>query len=378
MGLGHTRRCRWAFRVALLCAVFLVFAIPSKAQRIIFSRGGVLYSAAENGSDPRRLFTLGGKAPDTFWAASPDGRRVAWATRAAAKPGENGQNNLAARPVIVYVAELLNAGLRRKRLFSTDTLKDRQGKPVSAVGVPPGGGASVGGGFKEWEPVSLSWSADSRTLYLSCVYWTADPVRETTRSKGAYGIDAATGAALVNAEGRWKLIAPMTHIEARGGLLVGSGIGRLPEDSGEGFAHYYEPLVVVNLVEGNRAALFSASPTQTRDNLPPYGTAYHPALAPQNRAIAFVAAGQSSEAGGQGVWTVDKFGKMYQRIIEGEVRRPRWSSDGARLLFLRPRSSGTHGIFDLYQINAPKDSASPSGAPRLVLQSVDWFDTVPD
>lgn len=371
--------------ITLLIAALAVFLNPAAAQRLVFSRDGVLYASGEDGESLRRLFALG-SGPDILWAVSPDGRRLAWLTRTTAKTAAvaaTPATGLAGRPAVVEVADLFSQGRRRKRLFSTDGgLRDRQGQPVTQLGVPPGT-SGIGSGMEEWEPVSLAWSADGRTVYLSCAHLAPAPTAESAPAPGAassaslplptargtYGVDGATGAALVDAEGRWKLIAPVSHIEARGGLLVGAGVGRATLASGE---NIYAPLVVVNLAEGTRAPLYAAGQTPG-SSLPHYAYALSPALAPENRSIAFVSVSQ-------GLWTVDKFGKNYRRLVEGAVQRPRWSLDGKRLLFLLPRplAAGAKLIYDLYQIDTPKDATTIPGPPRLILQSVDWFDITPD
>jgi hypothetical protein len=374
MELGYTRRLRFLGSLFITLAIVLTLnlfdARAAWAQRLIFSREGVLYAAGEDASNPRRLFAIG-VGPEVLWAVSPDGRRIAWMTRGAAKNGSEGAG-LTGRPAIVTVAEALSGGQRRKKLFSTETLKDRQGKAVTVVGVPPGT-SNVSGDFAQWEPVSMAWSADSRTLYLSCAYTGDAPALSpgdgppVPIAKGTYGVDAATGAAFIDADGRWKLISPVTQLEAQGGLLVGSGVGRTTIAENEVF---YAPLVVTNLLEGTRTPLLTAGQAPS---LPEYAYALNPALGFENRSIAFVSANR-------GLWTVDKFGKSYRRLMEGAVQRPRWSIDGERLLFLLPRplTSGDKVVYDLYQIDVPKDETALPGPPRLVLQTVDWFDVVPD
>jgi hypothetical protein len=110
--------------------------------------------------------------------------------------------------------------------------------------------------------------------------------------------------------------------------------------------------------------------------LPEYALASQPSLAPENRAIAFFAAPN------KGLWITDKFGKSYRRLVEGIVRRPRWSSDGKQALFLLPRPGSTDGseplVYDLYSIAIADENSALPPPPTLILQGIDWFDIVPN
>lgn len=346
-------------------------AVPARAQRLFFQRGDVLYAATESGAESRPVLSFG--TAEVVWAASPDGRRIAWMTRPA--PGANtsatttpvvkavGVTGLGARPAVVRVSDV--SGRHQKRLFATNTLRDRQGKPITAVAVYPNGTGNEpteAGRLDDWEPVALSWSADSRTLYLSCLQ--VSP----SGPKATFAVDGVAGAALIDGDGRWKAIAPLSFVAAQGGLLVGTGYARLSNaasDEGK-----YSPLVALNLFEGSRTVLYKPAP-EVRE-LPPYAYASSPALAPGNRAIAFT-------ADKQGLWLTDKFGKSFKRLAEGDIRRPRWSSDGLRVLFLLPRPlTGDQTVLDLYSVTAPADADALPGPPTLVLQNVDGFDILPD
>ncbi|MDX1933751.1 MAG: hypothetical protein SFU56_14225 [Capsulimonadales bacterium] len=353
----------------VLCGSLLLAAAcgsPVAAQRLVYQQGDSLYSVAEDGKDPRKLFSIGA-ASGTLWSASPDGRRIVWLTRAAAGSPESAVTGLADRPATVRLSDL--TGRRQKRLFSTDRLKDRQNRAVTLVGVPLSSGGGTGtGSLAEWEPVSLSWSADSRTLYVSC-FFLPNPA-----AKAMFAVDAATGIAVIDGDGRWKSIAPVTYAEARGGLIVGSGFARYRPESG-GSPLNYSPLVAVNLIEGARNALYTAESGLAE--LPDYAFASAPALAPENRAIVFT-------ANQRALFLTDKFGKSYRKLFDGNALRPRWSADGKAVLCLLPRPlTGQKAVFDLYRIPLP-DSAweSEEVAPvspttfTLIVQGVDWFDTV--
>lgn len=353
-------RTLWFVVALVLCAAL---STPTWAQRLLFQRGDTLYSAAEDGSDTRKLYPIG-PPTETLWAAAPDGRRVAWLVRGPAKGGDETVKGLESRPAIVYVSDM--TGLHRKRLLATNTLKDRQGRRVTRLTKPAGVSSSFsdepdGTRLDDWEPVSLSWSADSRTLYLSCFY-TGEP-----GGKATFAVDAVTGIALIDAEGRWKSLAPVTHIEARGALLVGSGFSRYTPQGGSPIP--YNPLITIVLTTGEQMVLYT--PERGDTELPDQAFATQPALAPENRAIAFAALNK-------GIYITDKFGKMYRRVVEGGALRPRWSADGKRLYFLLPRPlTGEKPVFDLYFIGIPDAVNAVLDAPVLVEQGVAWFDIVP-
>jgi hypothetical protein len=342
-----------------------------RAERLIFQRGDALYVTSADGKDaPRRLFAIG-RANDTLWAASPDGRRVAWITRSAAANQRGAAEvplGLAARPAVAFVSDL--SGRHQKRLFDTADLRDRQGKRVASLDIDAatssGSGPESTGKFEEWEPVSLAWSADGRTLYLSCV------ALGTAGGKATFGTDAASGYALVDAEERWRSLAAATYLDARGGVLAGSGLARFTVSSEPDTPQRYSPVVVVNLAEGTRTPLYSATGT-TRD-LPDYAFVTACALSPDTRSVAFVASNR-------GLWLVDRRTRAYRRLVDGAAQHPRWSEDGKRLLFLLPRTADSMApvVNDLYEITPGTDSATTATPEtRLLLQNVTAFDVTPD
>jgi hypothetical protein len=347
------------FATFALLTLTLLCGLPAQAQRLLFQRGDTLYSAEETGADPRPLLSLG--ASDAMWAASPDGRRIAWMTRA--KPSANSVTvtGLLSRPATVRVADV--TGRRQKKLISTDNLRDRQNQKVTVLAVfatENAPEATQAGVPDEWEPVSLGWSGDSRTVYIGCYHV------PSLGMKATFALDGSAGAPLVDGEGRWKALAPLTYVAAQGGLLVGSGTAK----TGTGDADTkYAPLVAVNLFEKTRTVLFK--PQAGAGELPAYAFATQPALAPQNRAIVLVAEKQ-------GLWLTDKFGKSYRRIVEGDVRTPHFSADGTRVFFLLPRPlSGDKPQLDIYSVTIPTEPNDSPGPPTLVLQSVAGFDVVP-
>lgn len=331
--------------------------LPAGAQRITFQRGDTRYTADKTGKNPRRLFGVSVGA-GALWAAAPDGRRIATLMRQGTGPGAGTEvSGLGVRAAIVFLSDF--DGRRRKRLFTTDILYDRQGRLVTETAL--GGASSVL--MAEWEPVSLSWSADSRTIYVSC-----ERIHEP-RMKATFAVDALSGTAVIDADGRWKSLAPMTDVEGRGGLLIGSGLATFaPAGGGE---TVYEPLTAVNLFDQKRGALFTAP---TGAELPLYASAHAPALGPGNRIIAF--------GNDNGLWTTDKFGKMYRRLLEGKVRRPRFEpgvseATGLFCLLQRPGAEDKT-IYDLYRADFPEGPDAPNPPPILIVQNVDWFDIIPD
>ena len=345
-------------RIFRLFALFYVAVVsvavvpPVAAQRFVYQRGDTLYTADKTGKSPRRLLSIG-IAPGTLWAAAPDGRRIAYLVR----QGTGTLNGLAASAATVYLSDF--DGRRRKRLFSTDALHDRQGRLVAEVAAPPAPGP-----LADWEPLSLSWSGDSRTLYIAC-----ERISEP-KFRAAFAVDALSGFAVIDGDGRWKSIAPMTEVESRGGLLVGSGLAGFTPSGGS--ETIYTPLTTVNLFDQTRGALYAA-PTGLAA-LPEYANAHAPALGPGNRIIAF--------ANDKGLWTTDKFGKAYRRLLEGVVRRPRFEPNlteamGIYCLLPRP-NAGDKAIYDLYRVELPEGPDSPTPPPTLILQGVDWFDLTPE
>lgn len=346
----------------LLLGALALLAPPVHAERIVFQRGDALYIRERDGRETRRLFAIGNPL-DTLWVPSPDGRRIAWAVPLKAK---SSGASLAARPMAIWIAEL--SGQRRKRLFSTDALRDRQGRRVTGLGVRPSGNpdSEGGGAFAEWALDSLCWSADGKSLYLSCTFL------PTIGGRATFVIDAATGAAVVDAEGRWKSIAEMSQVDARGSLLVGVGLARAadgPEvrDS----ESKYAPLLVTNLAEGKTVSLLPAA--FTSKNRPPYSIALSPVLSPDARTIAFSAIRE-------GLWIVDVGGKNYRRLTaRPSDDAPRWSSDGKRVLFLSVTANpGTARVAtDLYEM--PAIAAATGGDKRrLVIGNVDRFFVLPE
>ena len=350
--------------------ILLLTVSPVRAERLVFQKGDTLYSATEDGKDARPLFSL--PSADTRWAISPDGRRIVYVAIAPEKA--EGTESLATRPVAVYLSDL--SGRRRKRLFNTSVLSDRLGRRVTRMGVAPSElprGVSNRDdlmkeleSFDNWTFHSLAWSADSRTLYFSC-YKSIPPFGTFA---GTFTVDAAAGLAIVDADGRWKSVAPLLDLDARGTLLVGVP-DPLPIAGQSDSSPTSIPLVVANLAEGTRFT----HPLDSSAALE-YTLASQPALAPENRAIAFFAAPN------KGLWITDKFAKSYRRLVEGIVRRPRFSSDGKQALFLLPRPGPTDPnqtmIYDLYSIGLEDGNSALAPPPTLVLQGVNWFDIVPN
>ena len=336
-----------------LACVLGASARPVQADRLIFQRGEMLYAAGADGKDSRRLFTVG-KPLEVVWAASLDGRRIAWLTPVSGK-GSLGRVSLKARPVAVYVADL--SGQRRKRLFSTDNLRDRQGRVVTRLGV--GGATTVRDGassLEDWAPESLAWSADGKSLYLSCTLLGEQGGRAT------FVADSATGTVVVDAAQRWKSIAPITQVDARGSFLAGVGLVRTRDAArASGSESRFYPILVTNLAEGKTTSLLPPA-VFVRDR-PLYAAAHAPALAPDNKSLAFAAVGA-------GLWQVDLKGAVYRRLTRNPGdNAPRWSLDGKRVLFLSTRSAVTA----LYEITV----AAPVKS-RVLLSNVDRFFVVPD
>ncbi len=321
----------------LAVGVALVLAEAAHAERFVYQRGGVLYSASRDGKENHKVLELGtGIGP--LWSASPDGRRIVWARALTADT----EGSLETRPISFFLGDI--TGRRQKKLLATDSLNDRMGRKITEIGptIPNGPTTTL----SDWSLVSLSWSADSRTLYLGC-----------TRSGGAAGVmtvsvDAQTGAPLVDAEGRWKCLAPVTQPDARSTYLAAVSIGR---ESGTA------PLQVCNLALG-----ISWIPVPPIGTTPPYGAALWPALAPNGKSIVFASIPR-------GLWLAEGSGLQTRRLINGEVARPRFSEDGKTVLFLSPRPTTADKIaYDLYEL--PLGSSTP----KVVLNDVDWFDLVSD
>jgi len=335
-------------------AGLLLFSPNAHAQSLIVQRGDTLYAADPSGSSAtRKLFGLGAPA-DAFWAIGPDGRRVATLTRSGDVAGGF---NLAARPATVYVSEL--GGRHRKRLFSTDTLHDRLGRSVTALGL-----GDDEGRFVDWDIAGLAWSSDSRTLYVSCF-------NSATGAKATFTADGASGAVLVDAQGRWKSIAPLTAIDARASRLVGTAAtASTPPASVSRAIQRSGPLVTIDLSTGAHTPL---APTVGVTYAPETVVA-DPALSPNEQRVAI-------SAPANGLVLLTRRSGLGQQAVAGVTLRPRWSPDGKSVYFLLQRpGSDAAPVFDLYAVDVPSaDSIAAAPTPfRLVLQGVDWFDVVPE
>jgi hypothetical protein len=366
------------FSSLLLTALLAVFVGESGnafAEQLLFQRGPTLYVAEMDGTEARSLFdfTPAQETPaetaseTTVWSAAPDGRRVVWLHRGELVPNADPNAvNLRDRAAQVLISDL--TGRHQKTLFSTVTLHDRQNKKVTSVGIAlPGTPEEISiRKFESWEPVSLAWSADSRTLYLSC-----HCLMPTVTMKATFAVDAATGAALVDADGRWKMVAPMTDIQASGVLIVGSGAAQSPSKTADAPATRYEPLYLINLAAGTRSALYDAA-TENAEKLPDYAQIKTPALSGNdNRYIAFASLNK-------GLWLLDRTTQQYRPLLERNVTRPDWAAEATRLYFLeaRPAQAGKTS-YDLYAADFVP-STGQLGLPRPLLQGIDWFDIVPD
>jgi hypothetical protein len=354
VGARYTEGMFWN-RLTVMLPLFaaVLAAQNARADSLIFARGGALYNVDAGGASPARRLSTAGDTPPALWSAAPDGRRIAYLLRAGSAGAD--ANGLAARPATVYVSDL--SGRHRKRLFSTDALHDRQGDTISALGV---GEASAK--FDDYEPLSLAWSADSRTLYISCVTFAGDGAKST------FAVDAASGIALVDAQGRWKSLAAVSAIDARGGRMVGAGfapVGSPPIVAAERNG----PLYMINLADGTKSPVVVAP----GGGGPELNAVADPALSPNEREVAFATA--------DGLWALDRTTRTVRKLVDGVVLRPRWSGDGNSLFFLlrRPGSEASPQ-FDLYAVDAPADLSQPllPSPLRAVLQSVDWFDIVPE
>jgi Tol biopolymer transport system component len=318
-------------------ALTLALAGVAHAERFLFQRGSVLYSASRDGKESRRVLDMS-VGQGAVWATSPDGRRIVWAK--AANPETEG--SLAGRPVTLFLSDI--TGRRQKKLLTTENLTDRQGRKVAEISptVPSGPITTL----KDWSLVSLSWSTDGRTLYMGC-----------TRVGAAAGVmtvsvDAQSGTALVDAEGHWKCLAPVIQPDARSTFLAAVAIGK---ESG------IAPLQICNLAVGNAWTSVPALGGPAA-----YGAALWPALSPDGKSIAFASVPR-------GLWLASGPGFAVKRLISGDVMRPRFSEDGKTVLFLSPRPTTADKIaYDLYEL--PISGTTP----KVVLSDVDWFDLVSD
>jgi hypothetical protein len=337
-------------------------------HRIVFQRGDALYVAGTDGRDVRRLFAIG-RPLETLWAPAPDGRRVAWTQPlgGARAPAAN----LEARPVAVWIAEL--SGKRRKRLLSIPgDLRDRLGRKVTRLFIArapgAGGGEDGTGSFDDWALDALAWSADGKSLYLSCT------ATATQGGRATFVVDAQTGAAVIDAQGRWKSIVAATDVDARGPLLVGVGIDRTA-DAGElpgPAAGRFYPLLLTDLSEGKTVSLLPGGGGGTRFTAaerPAYALAAAPMLSPDRKSVAFAAIGN-------GIYLLDIAGRNYRRLTDNPSDdTPRWSPDGKRVLFLSSLPRAGQVLTELHEI--PVEPPTPASR-RLVLGNVDRFFVVPE
>jgi WD40-like Beta Propeller Repeat len=321
----------------VIVGLALVLSGAAHAERFVFQRGGALYSASRDGKDTHKVLDIGGGV-GTLWAASPDGRRVVWVKALSGEP----EGSLKTRPLALFLSDM--TGRRQKRLLATDALTDRQGRAITEISATSAGGPTTT--LNDWSLVSLSWSADGRTLYLGC-----------TRVGAASGVttlsvDAQTGTALVDADGRWKCLAPVTQPDARSSYLAAVAVGR---DAGTA------SLMLCNLAVGN-----AWTPIPALGGAPPYGAALWPALAPDGKRVVFASLPR-------GLWLAEGPGFQTRRLVNGEVLRPRFSADNKTILFLSPRPTTADKIsYDLYEL------LLGSNNPQVVLGDVDWFDLVAD
>lgn len=320
----------------LLALGLMAFTVSGvHAERFLFQRGTSLYLGERDGKETRKLLDIG-SGSGRLWSVSPDGRRVVWL-----KPLSGGdEGSLEARPIAVFLTDI--TGRRQKRLFSTDALLDRQGRKITVIS--PIGAETTTTTLADWAPVSLSWSADGRTLYLGCTRVGGSGVMTVT-------VDGQAGTAIVDADGNWKCLAAITQPDARSTYLAGVSVGR---DS-------TAPLLLCNLALGN-----AWTPVPPTGGTPPYVAALWPALSPDGKSVAFTSVPR-------GLWLAEAQGTKLKRLVSGEVLRPRFAEDGKTLFFLAPRPTTTERqAYDLYELTPG------SATPRVVLSDVDWFDVVPD
>jgi hypothetical protein len=338
---SETRHMRFRF---LLCLIALIGGASAFADRLYILRGDTLSVNTPGAREGRKLATLP-KASGTLFAATPDGHRMVWGVLAS--PSAEG-DNLLTRPLTVTLSD--QTGMRQKRLFVTNALKDRQGRIISEVGGVLAGGEVTR--LSDWVAKSLTWSADSRTLYLSCVL-----AGEGDEGNGAtFAIDAVSGAAIVDSNGRLKVITGLSAIDTRPGWLVGV---RSLQKAGAGEKTYCS-LYLSDLAKGEKKALPSKN-----SGVPEYENAASPTLSPNADQIVFTASSG-------GLWWVDVATEKLQRLIRGEVRSPRWRADGKTVFFLAPRPTvGNKPTYDLFELVLVK--GTPQGAPRLAAENVDAY-----
>ncbi len=319
------------------------FALPAQAQnearelRLVFSRNGELYvSPGMDGSDARRVLTIGANA---LWAVSPDGRRVVWMP----------QSDIAKTNPTVFLSDLI--GRHQKKLLTLADLRDRQGNAIKKAGVD---GAET---LSEWQTVSLGWSADGRTVYVG--FSSGDAAKRAT-----FAVDSVNGTALIDGDGRWKLIAPLTNIDAQGGLLVGIDTGADGTQNGG-------PIAIVNTTEGGIRTVLSSG--KSGGAFKSYDVAQNIALAPDNRSLAYVG------AEGNALWLRDRWATgniVPLKLAERATGSPQWAENSKAVLFLLPTTDANNLPSDLYQVDIPTAGATVA-APRLVLKNVDAFALAP-
>lgn len=346
-----------------LC-LLLLLGKGALAERIVFQRGEALHVTESEGGETRRLFAVG-KPFATLWAPSPDGRRVAWTEPL--KASSSGIS-LADRPFAVYVADL--SGLRRKRLLATNDLRDRLGRRVTTLGLGDQKPIEGAENFDAWLLDGLAWSADGRSLYLSCA------LTGNLGGHATFVADSATGAAVVDAQGRWRSIAPITEVDARDTLLVGVGLDRIRNASSPERplgASSFRPLLIINLAEAKTTSLLPAS--FAAKDAPTYAGAHSPALSPDGQSVVFATFGH-------GLWQVDTQSRSYRRLTrEAGDDAPRWSLDGKRILFLSHPAGGLGALTDnLYEMPAPAPDGPSDTRPtrRLLLRDVVRFFVIPE
>ena len=331
----------------LFRSLLVGLSTAARADRLAYQRGDAVFLSALDGKFSHKRISL--PAGDALWAVARDGRRLAWVKRV---PG-GADAGLTSRAAAIFVID--SAGRREKKLVATDGLKDRSEKRVTEIGATrPEGGATR---LDDWTPLSLGFSADGRTLYLGIARTGNAEVELAT-----VALDAATGAAVVDADGRWKVLAPVAQADARDAYLCGVGAASTGEAADASFA----PLTVVRFDDESVSPLPSTATSAGKK--PAYGSAILPAISPDARRIAF----SSIPAG---LWLADPLGKFIKRIVSTEATRPRWSTDGKTLYFLAPRpSTGDKLHYDLYSL--PADTLT--AAPKKVLDDLDSYDIVPD
>jgi hypothetical protein len=335
-------------RCVSLLLLLLTLVPAASADRLLFSRGENLYLSELSGQAPRKLCSVG---PDALWGANPDGRRIAWLK----KSKGTDEGGLEKRPVALFLAD--TAGRRQKKLATTNALKDRNGQRITQIGpTREGGGATR---LDDWNIASLSFSEDGRTLYLGLTR-----TGGTEAEVATVALDAFTGAAVVDADGYWKVLAPIAQGDARASLLIGAGTGTATAKTGPDA--FYLPLTLVDFTQE------SVQTIPTTDSLngqrPAYGSALWPALSPDGKKAAFSTLPS-------GLWLADIANRTVKRLLPTEATRPRFALDGKTLYFLSPRpSTGDRQSFDLFRL----DPASPATPPARQLDDIDWFDILPD